>query len=54
MLAVVEVDPLTASAVERLAWTVGGVGVLIAAAVFFVGWQLRNRSGRGQDERPEA
>ena len=53
MLADIQMDPLTASAVERLAWTVGAVGVLIAAAVFYVGWQLKNRSGRGRDDRPE-
>jgi hypothetical protein len=52
MLADIQMDPLTASAIERLAWTVGAVGVLIAVAVFYVGWQLRARSVRGRDDGP--
>jgi hypothetical protein len=39
-------DHLVAGAVERLAWTVGVVGVLIAAALFFVGYQLKRHFER--------
>ena len=49
MLAEWHMDPLTASAIERLAWAAGAVGVLIAAAVFYAGRQIRRHADRGRD-----
>ncbi len=51
MLAEVQMDPLTAAAVERLARTVAAVGVLIAAAVFYAGRQIKRHADRRRDHQ---